>query len=236
MSGRNMTQREAGKARRIAQIAAIGGGVLALAALVSRLPGTDDRPASPGPIKWPEIKASVATTDDKRELHDMNAAATRLALVSNKPKPAAHPSEPSEESTPDQAVSVDVKYLGAVLEPTRKIALLRVGEKQRMVAAGKTISLADGGTLEVVSIDSEGVLVRDGQGERRIEKAARTASAVTTITDGANSAGGVPAIPPPADGEAAGVPGAEDMQRRRAEAEARMKALRERAKAGGGKQ
>ena len=235
MSGRNMTQREAGKARRIAQIAAIGGGVLALAALVSRLPGTDDRPASPGPIKWPEIKASVATTDDKRELHDMNAAATRLALVSNKPKPAAHPSEPSEESTPDQAVSVDVKYLGAVLEPTRKIALLRVGEKQRMVAAGKTISLADGGTLEVVSVDADGCIVRDGQGERRIEKSPRTASAVTTITDGAGNAAGVPAIPPPSDGSAEGQ-GADDMQRRRIEAEGRMKALRERAKAGGAKQ
>lgn len=237
MSGRSLTQKEASKAKRVAQIAAIGGGVLALAALFLRLPGTGDKPASPGPINWPDIKPPADPQAGKQhESHDLNAAATRLSLISNRPKPVA-PANPEavETSNPDQTGSVEVRYLGAVLEPTRKIALLRVGEKQRMVAAGKTISLADGGTLEVLSIDSEGVLVRDGQGERRIEKAARTASVVTTITDGANNAGGVPAVPPPADGEAAGVPGAEDMQRRRAEAEARMKALRERVKAGGGK-
>lgn len=237
MSGRSLTQKEASKAKRVAQIAAIGGFVLALAAVVLRLPGTGDKPTTPGPIQWPEIKPPADPQAGKQQQsHDLNAAATRLSLISNKPKPIAQPNQDTiENANPEQAGSLEVRYLGAVLEPTRKIALLRVGEKQRMVAAGKTISLADGGTLEVVSIDSEGVLVRDGQGERRIEKAARTASAVTTITDGTNNAGGVPAIPPPADGEAAGVPGAEDMQRRRAEAEARMKALRERTKAGGGK-
>ncbi|MCC6228890.1 MAG: hypothetical protein IT432_06670 [Phycisphaerales bacterium] len=235
MSARNLTQREARKARRIAQIAATGGGVLALAALLSRLPGTGDRPSGPEPIKWPDPKPPAATTNEKRELHDMNAAATRLALVSNKPKPAAHSVDPSEVSTPDQIGAVEVRYLGAVLEPTRKVALLRVGEKQRMIAQGHAVSLADGGTLEVVSVDADGCIVRDGQGERRIEKSPRTASAVTTITDGAGNAAGVPAIPPPSDGSAEGQ-GADDMQRRRIEAEGRMKALRERAKAGGAKQ
>ncbi|MFO0834467.1 MAG: hypothetical protein U0638_05810 [Phycisphaerales bacterium] len=236
MSGRSLTQKEASKARRVAQIAAIGGGVLALAALFLRLPGTGDKPASPGPIKWPEIKPPADPQAGKQhESHDLNAAATRLSLISNRPKPVVNTNpEAVENANPEQAGSVEVKYLGAVLEPTRKIALLRVGEKQRMVAAGKTISLADGGTLEVVSIESEGVLVRDGQGERRIEKAARTASAVTTITDDASNPAAATPVPNP-DAEAAGVPGAEDMQRRRAEAESRMKALRERAKAGGGK-
>lgn len=233
MSGRSLTQREAGKARRIAQIASVGGAAIALAALFLRLPGTGDKPAAPDPIKWPEIRKPVEAQGDKHESHDMNAAATRLTLVSNRPKPAAPPPDGTEVSAPDQTGSVEVKYLGAVLEPTRKIALLRVGDKQRMVAENKTISLADGGTLEVVSIDAEGCVVRDGQGERRIEKSARTASPVTTISDG----NGIPAampVPNP-DAEASGVPSPDDMQRRRNEAEERIKALRNRAKAGGAK-
>lgn len=234
MSGRSLTQREAGKARRIAQIAAVGGGAIALAALFLRLPGTGDKPATPDPIKWPEITKPVEAQGEKHESHDMNAAATRLSLVSNKPKPAAQPPDGGAEvSVPDQAGSAEVKYLGAVLEPTRKIALLRVGQRQRMVAESKTISLADGGTLEVVSVDAEGCVVRDGQGERRIEKSPRTASSVTTISDNTGVPAAMP-VPNP-DAEASGVPSPEDMQRRRNEAEARIKALRDRAKAGGPK-
>ncbi len=235
MSGRSLSQREASNARRIAQIAAIAGATLAVAALFLRLPGTGEKPAGPEPILWPEIAPPPDTQGEKRETSDMNAAATRLALVSNKPKPAAQPPDGgSETSNPDQPGSIEVKYLGAVLEPTRKIALLRVGDKQRMVAENKTISLADGGTLQVVSVDAEGCVVRDGQGERRIEKSARTASAVTTISDSANNpAAGMPT--PNHDAEAAGEANPDDMQRRRNEAESRMKALRERAKVGGPK-
>lgn len=236
MSGRSLSQREASNARRFAQVAAIAGATLAVAALFLRLPGTGEKPADPEPIEWPEIKHSPEAQSDKRQTHDMNASATRLALVSNKPKTASHPPDGgSEISTPDQTGTIEVKYLGAVLEATRKIALLRVGDRQRMVAEGKTISLADGGTLEVVSVDAEGCVIRDGQGERRIEKSARTASAVTIITDAANSpASGAPISNP--DAEAAGAATPEDMQRRRNEAEARMRALRDRAKAGGVKQ
>jgi len=62
----------------------------------------------------------------------------------------------------------------------------------------------------------------------------RTASAVTTISDSANNpAAGMPT--PNHDAEAAGEANPDDMQRRRNEAESRMKALRERAKVGGPK-
>ncbi|MCC6969500.1 MAG: hypothetical protein IT434_04690 [Phycisphaerales bacterium] len=229
MSGRSLTQREASHARRIAQFAAIAAALLALAALVFRLPGLGDAPASPGPIQWPDIKPPADPQAGKpTPSHDMNAAAARLALVSNKPKPAAPQPEPTEVPNPNQPNNTEIKYLGAVLEPTRKIALLRVGEKQRMIAEGKSIAMVDGGTLEVVTIDAEGVVIRDAQGERRVEKSARTASAVTTITDAAAA----PAVPPSPD-DAAEAGGNEDMQRRRMEAEARMKALRDRTKAGG---
>ncbi len=230
MSGRSLTQREASNARKIAQVAAIAGAALALAALVFRLPGLGDAPAAPGPIQWPDIKPPADPQAGRpTPSRDMDAAASRLALVSNKPKPAAPQPEPTEVPNPEQTSSTEIKYLGAVLEPTRKIALLRVGERQRMIAEGKTVALADGGTLEVVTIDAEGVVIRDAQGERRVEKSARTASAVTTITD--NAVGASAIMPSPDD--AAESEGNEDMQRRRMEAEARMKALRDRTKAGG---
>ncbi|MBL8760383.1 MAG: hypothetical protein JNL50_03690 [Phycisphaerae bacterium] len=236
MSGRSLTQREASKRRRIAQIAALGGGALAVGAMFSRLPGIGDAPGAPGAIVWPEVKGPVESGGERaRVAHDLSAAATRLSLVSNKPKAAAPPPEPGEVPNADVGGAVEVKYLGAVLEATRKVALLRVGERQRMVAEGTTISLSDGGTLEVVSVDGEGVVIRDGQGERRVEKSARTASAVTTITGaGGVGLGATPVAGP--DGDESGVAGAEDMQRKRAEAEARLRALKERTRAGGVKQ
>lgn len=233
MSGRSLTQQQARRGKRIAQIAAIAGGGLALAAVFSRLPGVGESPVAPGPITWPEpAPITDGKADKPHESHDLNSAAARLALVSNKPTIARMPDEPMEESQPDKPSTSEVKYLGAVLEPNRKVALLKVGDRQRMVLEGKSITLAEGGTLELVSIDDGGVVVRDGTGEHRIEKAERATSVVTTITD---NGGSVEAVPPPSGGGDAGGFGPEEMQRKRAEAEARMKALRERTKAGGHK-
>ena len=103
MSGRSLSQREASKARRTAQIAAIAGAALAIAALFLRLPGTGDTPASPDAIRWPDIKPPTETQSEKGESFDMHAAATRLALVSNKPKPASH------------RVSMDFRHDGSVV-------------------------------------------------------------------------------------------------------------------------
>lgn len=234
MSGRSLTQKQATKAKRVAQIAAAGCGVLALAAMFSRLPGVREAPAGPGPITWPEVREHPDAQGEKpRASADWSASASRLSLVANKPKAAPPPTEPTEVSNTEATAPSEVRYLGAVLEPTRRVALIRVGDKQRMIAEGGSISLAEGGTLEVLSVEAEGVTIRDGLGERRIEKAARSVSPVTTITDNASGAG-VAAAPAASDGAPESRVN-EEMQRRSAEAQARIKAMRDRARAGGPK-
>lgn len=234
MSGRSLTQKQATKAKRVAQIAAGGCGVLALSAMFSRLPGVREVPAVPGPITWPEVREHPdAQAEKPRPSADWSASASRLSLVANKPKAAPPPTEPTEVSNTEATVPSEVRYLGAVLEPTRRVALIRVGDKQRMIAEGGSISLAEGGTLEVLSVEAEGVTIRDGLGERRIEKAARSVSPVTTITDNASGAG-VAAAPAASDGAPESRVN-EEMQRRAAEAQARIKAMRDRTRAGGPK-
>lgn len=115
----------------------------------------------------------------------MAGVADRLMQVANHPK---LPDPPKQDEAPTEAApsAKGVKYLGAIIEAERRVALLSIDGRQAMVAEGQSR-----GELTVVAVEPESVRVKDRAGERDIAKEKRSGSVVTF----ANGSGGSPAVP-----------------------------------------
>lgn len=114
----------------------------------------------------------------------------RLALIDNAPKPAPPAPLETSENPVEVAKPVEqgVKFLGAIIEPTRRVALVSVNGKQRMLAAGQSLKLGTdehADTLQVVSVDDDAVTIEDKGGRRRIDKSVRSGPAITTVASAA---------------------------------------------------
>lgn len=157
------------------------------------LPGV----AGPGPgaAELPPSQAEnaklVAIAPPVSEGVDFKGISERLGLIDNAPKPVAPPPTETAEVDPALAPTTTdqpVRFLGAIVEPTRRIALLSVGGRQRAVAPGQMIHLGihpDAESLKVVSVDDNSVVIEDRQGRRTIDKAPKSGGAVTMVSEAA---------------------------------------------------
>jgi hypothetical protein len=124
---------------------------------------------------------------------DASAVARRMAQIAN--NPVALPKETPEEPRPDPeqpAHSTDsVKFLGAIREPGRSFALLKIGERQRMLGVGETE-----GDVTVVEVNDDRVeITLKGAVSQTLTKQERTGSIINFVA-GATSPnpGGAPEV------------------------------------------
>ncbi len=174
---------QASSAVRAAQMTAVGLSVVA-AALVVLGPSGGER-AVPE-LRMPEARVKPVLTQPEKPatLVDTRALADRFAQLGNSPKPKPVEPEPAPESGPAPVVAEDsVRYLGSLTEPGRRLALLKVSERQRLVAAGETIE-----SLRVVEVGPDFAIVEDGAGQRRLTKGERQGPAITYLSGGVPSA------------------------------------------------
>ncbi len=145
-----------------------------------------------------ERQATRTAQTPETEVVGLAAAAERLQLTKNAPRPPAlaaeradaGPTGPVPDTTPpDQPLasgpSIDLRYLGLVREPTRNLALLAMGQTQRILGegAGATVGAGPGQSpaeVRVVSILDDRVRVSVNGVEREVMLAARSGPTITT--------------------------------------------------------
>lgn len=170
-------------------------------------------------------------TTSKAEV-DLDAVAQRLAQLVDIPKPAdtTQVTAQGETQREEQVVTnTQLKYLGSIVEPNRKLALLSLNGIQRIVPLGSeaNFTLPEGTkvTLRVVGVsDSEVMIERDGARER-VAKADRVSQAVTLV----QNVGPQPGQPgQPGAQQAQPNPQESEIDRRRREAEDRRQRILDR--------
>jgi hypothetical protein len=77
-----------------------------------------------------------------------------------------------------------IKYLGLVIEPNRRLALLKLGDRQRLVATGDTLTPPgeQPGVFRVAEIADDHVVLDTDAGQKRIEKSLPQGPAVTYLS------------------------------------------------------
>lgn len=161
---------------------------------------------------------------------DLLAVAQRLSVLGDPPQAVpskGNPTTPEPEEIAE-TTKTELKYLGNIVEPNRRLALLSLNGVQRIVPMGgtTTITTPDGGkiTLRVIAVSNEEVIIERGEGRERITKADRMAQAVTMV----QSAGVAPGVPPTPTADANARSEESEIERRRREAEERRKRILER--------
>lgn len=150
-----------------------------------------DSPFTPGSSTEIVQARPADTTTDVFDQIDPEALAQRLSLVDNSPVMPVDdsivdnsPTAPIIDDEPDVvAGDVELRFLGLINEPKRRVALMAVEGRQRFLAEGD-ITITTGGTLEVLSIASAQVRVElDGIG-RVITRNKSNRPSVTMIDGG----------------------------------------------------
>lgn len=158
----------------------LGVAATALAAYALRTPQVGDQP----PLTVPApagVKTGKTTPAPRAEHFDPAATASRFSLVSNNfvPKPPAYeePTETGGEKPPPGPADTSIKFLGALIEPNRRVALIKVNERQHLMGPGDSL-----GDMTVVSVSDDSVEIRQGNGaSETITKAARAGSPITFV-------------------------------------------------------
>lgn len=175
----------ASRAVRIAQLAAVG--LTAVVAVVLVLgPRSGPRDVPPLTLPTPGTKPLAASTEAKpQERIDVPALADRFSQLGNSPKPEVKAS-PTEETKPEVVPTEEsVRFLGVLTEPGRRLALLKVNDRQRLLGPGEKFE-----ALRVVEVGLDFAIIEDDHGPRRLTKGERQGAAVTYT--GAGSLGAAP--------------------------------------------
>lgn len=187
MGWKDLTQETAAKFARRAQwlFALAGAGAVALAVL-----GTKPRPTeSLPPLEIPAPTAAKPGGEEaSRSLaFDAKAIATRFDHLGNRPKPAPKADEtPGAETPVEHVPTADaLKFLGVLREPGRLVALLKIGEKQRLLGPGEA-----SGDIKVIEVTETHATVSENGAQKKLELQARTGPAVTVLAAGGPAATG----------------------------------------------
>lgn len=160
---------------RVAQAAAAAAAALSVGLIALGGPGNVPAPAAPAPAS-PEPPAPPGGSDDADasagfvpESPDPRELAARLG-VPRQEKPAPDP-ETVPDAAPDPVPSgADVQFLGAIIEGTRQVALVSLAGTQRLVRAGREVTLPTGERIKVVGVEGDALTVEEGGVRRTIAK------------------------------------------------------------------
>lgn len=174
---------QAANAVRIAQLAAVSLTAVVVAVLVLG-PKSGERPVPTLTLTDPNVK-SFTPPPEKPQYHaDVKSMALALGQLGNSPKPAPKPEATTPEVVPTPVASEEsVRYLGSLTEPGRTLALLKVNDRQRLLAPGEKIE-----SMTIIEVGRDFAIVEDSQGQRRLTKGERQGPAVTYTTGNLGSA------------------------------------------------
>lgn len=133
-----------------------------------------------------ETPAGPEKHDDHQPVSaDAYGIAKRLNSIANPPKSENYvaPVDPDEGKVVTQS-DQSIRFLGLLIEPNRRLALLKIGDRQRLLVAGESVPLGgeQTGTLRVVEVADTHVIVETGGVQKRIEKSIAQGPAVTYLT------------------------------------------------------
>jgi hypothetical protein len=184
---KTMDRQTARKYTRGAQLAA---GVLAASAVGVAAWGMRTASELPGaliPAAGGTQPAATAAAPEQETPVDVAALALRL----EGPAPVAPPPPPPAKPDSDVITHVDplpapagpdVKYLGSIVEPNRRVALLVVGGHQKLVPEGRAVQ----GDWKLAGVEDGAITLNNGSGDHRIELASRTGPLTSERQPGVN--------------------------------------------------
>ena len=213
-------QRTASTYARRAQVAfvTLGVGATALAAFALRTPQPVETPSLSIPLAKPgktDGSGRLARADD----FDPSAIDRRIRQIGNYPVPMveASPEDPNITQVPVPVPEETVKFLGALTEPTRRVALLKIGDHQRLLGPGES----DGDVTVVEVHDDRVEITLKGAVTQTLTKQARSGPTVTYVSASTASpgpgafgnpgdAGNIAGMPTPGGRGRRGAPGRND--------------------------
>lgn len=171
-------RRTARKLAYAGQAAVAGALVLTTAVAAFGVPGLVPRPVPPPESPRVETDARVAQAAAAPRI-DTEAVSFMLGSLKNRPEPPvvaqADPEEPGETFTP--STDGEVRYLGAIVEPNRAVALLSFDGVQRMVPVGR-----EHRGYRVLRVEPDHVVLTRGGDDIVINKSERQGSVVSVVT------------------------------------------------------
>ncbi|MCC6659302.1 MAG: hypothetical protein IT437_00280 [Phycisphaerales bacterium] len=180
MSARLIHRSSARRMTRGWQAAALVVALAAGALWAFELPGLSVPAQGRQPL--PSTLPPIATPQPEPPPPDADAVtgtAERLELA-RKPMPKAPPTN-TEPTPPPAAAGLAWRYLGAIIEPTRKVALVSINGAQRMIAEGRTIRQEDH-TLTLAEVHQDSIVVEDNGQRMVIHKDARSGPIVSWVS------------------------------------------------------
>lgn len=197
MKSPGLNQTTARRFAKRAQAAFLVMGVLSLTVAVW---GSRPRPTpaiEPLERPTPLPETSSKTGQARPQVIDAHGLADRMGHIANPPIPTEKPADTTAEANVDPVPTPgdeSVRFLGLLLEPNRTLALLKVGERQRLVAVGEDFALSGDqtGKVRVTEVTADHVTIETDSGPRRIEKSARQGSSVTYLSGATPPARGSP--------------------------------------------
>ncbi|MBX3362606.1 MAG: hypothetical protein KF912_04865 [Phycisphaeraceae bacterium] len=174
-----------------ARFAAIAMALCCGAVVVFGVPGAGTRLSEPSATPTPDaVPADPQPVPRAAARVDAGGIATRLASVSNAPKPVVTAREVEPEDFGELAyehetvtVNDEVGFLGLIREPGRVLALMRIGGRQAIMWPGREV---DG--VSIAEIGDDHVQVERGGTRWRVDRSQRKQSTVSRID--------VPLLPP----------------------------------------
>lgn len=172
---------------RTAQVAMLVGAVGVIPVLLFGMP--DSAPRSVPDLKPVEPAPAPADKTPRTVGVDSAGVGARFELVSNTPKPKPVVDEAPDQAAAPTAAPPAIKYLGAIIEPAARAALLVIDGKQRMLWVGDK-----SGAIELVAVEREHVSIKEHGVERRVDLAPRTGPIVSMASGAPMNSG---AMQPP---------------------------------------
>lgn len=157
--------------------------------LGSNLPAPDSvQPpiAGPTPSNQPEANSGAALDAGSAYAISQNLDVAARRQPKPEQGPIARGPEPTPEPTPS---GPDIRYLGLIEEPSRRVALLAIDGRQRMLAEGRK-----SGDITLTSVEAEQIRVSIGREQRVIPLADRSGPSVAWVSGspgGGAGAGGM---------------------------------------------
>ena len=148
------------------------------------VPGLGSNLPAPDSVNQPSTNPTLANQPEANSGSTLDAGSA-YAISQNldvaarrQPKPEQGPIARGPEITPEPTPSgPDIRYLGLIEEPTRRVALLAIDGRQRMLAEGRK-----SGDITLTSVEAEQIRVSIGREQRVIPLADRSGPSVAWVS------------------------------------------------------
>ncbi|MDX2117324.1 MAG: hypothetical protein SFY96_03980 [Planctomycetota bacterium] len=166
-----------------AKVTLVAALVLGAGVGVAGFPGAS-LPKAPEPVATvtPSTPTTATATPAAAPSVEVPDIAARLGQLGNHPKPIEVAVTPTETTPTPTASTEEIKYLGPIGIGQRKLALLVVSGKQVILGAGDTLPPKHEHKIAEVT-DLEVQIDEGGKEPKKIERANKSAVAVTTIVN-----------------------------------------------------